>query len=70
VEKNKDWSIGVMEKNKDWSNGVMEKNKDWSNGVLEKNKDWSNGVMECWFKSGNRSNFYSFTFGNTRSKHG
>jgi hypothetical protein len=29
-----------MEKNKDWSDGVVEKNKDWSVGVIEY---WSDG---------------------------
>ncbi len=51
----------------------LEKNKDWSGGVLEKNKNWSVGVVEYWsvgLKSGNRSDFYSFTFGYARSKHG
>jgi hypothetical protein len=31
---------------------------------------WSVGVLECWFESGNRSDFYSLTFGYERSKHG
>jgi len=26
---------GQLEKNKNWSGGVVEKNKDWSIGVLE-----------------------------------
>ena len=31
-----------LEKNKDWSDGVLEW---WSIGVVEKNKDWRNGVL-------------------------
>jgi hypothetical protein len=51
----------------------LEKNKNWSVGVMEY---WSGGkeqVLEYWsvgFKSGNRSDFYAFTFGYARSKHG
>jgi hypothetical protein len=58
------WSAGALEY---WSAGVLEC---WSDGAPEW---WSIGVVEWWsggFKSVNRSDFYSFTFGYARSKHG